>query len=783
MENNTLYESLSPFSNIPKKSVRIQEYESPSNAKHSFMNVMIKAKQSFMNVKSTQSEEEMKLEDIVGQSIPAGIPWPPIRQWVPALIHEPRLILNSFIGGLIVSLVIVPQSMAYCTMMNFPVEYGVNSCIVALIIYSLFGTSKQMSIGPLSTTYFLMAQCIDTYGLPDDEKVPLARTMTMLIGLWMIILGCTQMSFIENVFSEPIIFGFIQATSFLIVIEQIGKMCHVKLNGRLWDKIYQLIIGPISINKVGLSLGISTILLFFFIQFLKKRYFPKSLILVLMPFIIPAIATFISYMLDFPEKYHIETTKGISQGFPAFEPPPLTYHYIWTTWADALKIAIVSFSTSLLITKQLGKKYNYETNIILEFFALGFANFSASFFTSFPAFGSLYRSPIIEITGAKSQLAGMVTGFGVIFQCFTLTAVLEQIPVTVINGFVFYSCLKVFGDMNDVIFWAKHFRTDFVFYIIALFLGLTIGSANGLLLSIIISLLYILKSSSRPIWSFRAFEPDEEKLETFNIHKIRKNTMLLVDSINENKEMPNIPEIDIKATWLVNLKRLTDINEGYESLTPLSAGMRTKPHLKAEDICLCHNWKCDRKCHIVVIGLHGSLTYVNVKCLKEQAEFMTIDVDGHILEISKKTTIVKNTIPERVDEKEENLIQNPLEYKQYEMQANPDNFEDSEESMKEIDNQSNVSPECRKLSIRAIIFECERLNEVDYTSLNALKGMTEDFANKNKKVWIKFSEMHEKIKRKFDLFKFNPDCLDMSSKNTMAVLYKCCADILKAETN
>ena len=118
------------------------------------------------------------------------------------------------------------------------------------------------------------------------------------------------------------------------------------------------------------------------------------------------------------------------------------------------------------------------------------------------------------------------------------------------------------------------------------------------------------------------------------------------------------------------------------------------------------------------------------------------------------------------------------------MQINPDNEENDENDEDEPKisiNKQLITEESRKLSIRAVIFECSRLTDVDYTSLNALKAMTEEFSKRDRKVWVKFSEMQERLKKQFDLFKFSKKCLDMSNQNTMAVLYKCCADILKAQ--
>lgn len=796
MESNAPYhkvEFLTPNYPTSLKKLASLEEEEEEGPKQSFNKVIRQAKQNYYKTGvpdpvKAEDVDDMKLEDIINpnQNSETNIPWPPIRQWVPELIRTPKLIFKCFLGGIIIALITVPPSMAYCTMVDFPVKFGLNSNTIALVVYSIFGTSKQMSIGPLAMTYFIMAQSIYSLDTSMEVKINLARTMTFLMGLFMILMGCMKMTFIENVFSEPIIFGFLQASGFLIVFEQLSKMGQIKFHGKIWEKFYQLYQQFDQINWISFLIGAIGVILFFINHFIRSRYFPNSVFLLSMPFIIPAIGALISYLYDFPTLYGIEIAKNIPAGLPDFDVPPLSFYYIMETWGDALKICLVSFTTSLLLTKQLGKKYNYETSVPYEFLALGLANFIGSFFSSLPTFGALGKSPIIELTGANNQLAGMVTGIMVIVESICLAEVFRLMPITIINGYVLFVCSLIFGELKIVKFWAKHFKTDFIFFLITFFLGLIVGLVDGLIVSLLISLIYILKTSSRPIWSFRTFESDEENTKNIDIggNINRKNTLLLADTLSDDDGEVFSNNFDFKKSWIYNLKKNTaSVNYGVlKGLNIPKKSKKNSTNLTADDICLCHKWSCIRKCHIVVISLHGNLTYVNIKGLKEQAEFLTIGFEGKINKNVKRSLRKRGTIYDSIDDNLDLLIQNPLKYENMELKMSIDN-----DFVMEFDSPKGsrwaISNEERKSSIRGIIFECSKLFEVDYTSLNALKAMTEDFTKRNKKIWVKFSEMQNDMKIKFKLFKFNRKCLDLSSFNTMAVLYKCCLDILKSNSN
>ena len=778
----------------------------------SYKQTMKKARDSFMRSDRPDfiPSESLELENLIRGERKSTMKWPTVLDWLPELKANPRLIMNAVVGGIIVATVTVPQSMAYCTMVDFPVKFGVFSCTIALIIYSLFASSKQLSIGPLATTYMMMGQAIDGYtnGKVSGVREIYGRNMAFMIGMFLIIMGFLRLGFIENVFSQPIMMGYLVATGFLIIVDQIPQICNIPMDGQIWTKFIDFFTNFMDINIASLVIGIICCLIFYVTHYVKTRKYPKSLFLSCMALYVTIIGTALSWGLDWKHKWGLKLADEVPNTFPPFDVSFLDGSKLSTCWGDALKISLVSYTASLLISKQLAKKYNYPINATYEFFGLGLANLIGSFFTALPAFGSLVRSPIIEITGARSQLAGFVTGVTVIIAALAINFALEQIPITVISAFVVFSCSLVFGDLPELIFMAKYFKKDFLFFCLSFLCCVFLGLANGLIISIAVSMLYVLYNSSKSIWTFKTFMTDEERLpspeeDMRKKQKERMNTQNYMDALNEKEPSP----------WISNLRRLSNTSWGKNPNNQV---------LTAYDICLCHDLECPRKCHIMVISFYGFLNYANVKSLKENADFLSLDVDAlesysqKTEEISKKAEVAENKPDakdfnieksnltvihevEEADDRKSNEVHNMQLDGDDEIVPEKNNKPVSindEPIEKQLDAPLLTPPEKkilteaqikklemkRSATIRGIIFDCSRLEEIDITALRTLKTFIDDMKGKKPKIFVRFAELWSvKVKKVLEVGKYDKDILKYAERDTMSVLFRMCADILKFE--
>ena len=725
-----------------------------------YLHALKKARDSFMSG-ANRKEESLGLEQVIrGERIPT-IKWPPILNWAPEIISRKRLILNCIVGGVLIATISIPQSMAFCFMLGVGVSFGVYSSTLPMILYGILGTSKQMTIGPAATTYMMIRESLEEKGGKEGREI-YAQNIAFLMGIYMIVMGMLKWGFIENIFSQPIMSGYLVATGLLIIIDQLPQVFVIPMKGKIWNKMYDFFSQLGDTNIYSLAIALVSFVVFYLVHYIKYKYFPKSLLLSCIFLYVTIFVSLLTYIFDWKNTLGLIMPNKVPDSFPPFDVTFLDSSIIGEIWSDALKIALVGYIGTLLISKQLAKKYDYPIDATYEFYSLGISNLVGSIFSALPAFASLVRGPIIEITEAKSQLCGMITGITVLVLTLCASFLLEKIPITVISSFVIYSCSLSLVDLAELPFLARNFPLDFFFFLLAFVGCLLLGLADGLLLSIVLSMLMVLKYSSKSIWSFHTFTNDEENLPENKPEPQRKrlNTQHMMEELNEKTASP----------WILNLRRLSAMSEGKA----LDANAIT-----AFDLCLCHDLHCPRRCHIMVINFYGYLNYYNVKSLKENADFLSIALEDRKHQAKKKENVPPIPTPRKKNisiimevKEDENLSsQLVINHQPKKNQIKTENINSKEEIEKK-----------RGATIRGIIFDFSRLEDVDYTAVKTLKSFVGEMKEKKPVVFVKFSDVYqEAVRKKLKAGKFTNDVVKHCERDCMSVLFKMSADILKSE--
>lgn len=709
-----------------------------------------------------RKEESLGLEQVIrGERLPT-IKWPPILNWAPEIIQNKRLILNCIVGGVLIATISIPQSMAFCSMLGVGVSFGVYSSTLPMILYGILGTSKQMTIGPAATTYMMIRESLDEKGGEDNKEI-YAQNISFLMGIYMIGMGMLKCGFIENIFSQPIMSGYLVATGLLIIIDQLPQVFVIPMKGKIWNKMYDFFSQLGSTNVYSLAIALISFIMFYFVHYIKYKFYPKSLILSCIFLYVTIFVSLLTYIFDWKTTLGLIMPSKVPDSFPPFDATFLDPSIIGQIWSDALKIALVGYIGTLLISKQLAKKYDYLIDATYEFYSLGISNLVGSVFSALPAFASLVRGPIIEITEAKSQLCGMITGLTVLILTFSASFLLEMIPITVISSFVIYSCSLSLVDLAELPFLAKNFPLDCFFFLLSFVGCMLLGLADGLLLSIVLSMLMVLKYSSKSIWSFHTFTNDEENLKENKRDEMpqrkRMNTQHMMEELNEKAASP----------WILNLRRLSAMSEGKT----LDANAIT-----AFDLCLCHDLHCPRRCHIMVINFYGYLNYYNVKSLKENADFLSMALEERKVPIKKKETAPVTPVPRKknisiiMEVKEDESIVSQLVINQQKKDQIKEEYIKTKEEIEKT----------RGATIRGIIFDFSRLEDVDYTAIKTLKSFVGEMKEKKPVVFVKFSDVYqETVRKKLKAGRFSNDVVKHCERDCMSVLFKMSADILKSE--
>ena len=317
----------------------------------------------------------------------------PIAEWLPN--YNKKDFKGDLIAGLTVAIMLIPQGMAYALLAGLPPIYGLYAGIVPLLLYAFFGSSRQLSVGPVALVSLLVLAGVGQFAEPKSELfITLAITTALIAGIIQVILGAFRLGFLINFLSHPVIAGFTSAAAFIIGFSQLRNLLGIDISRS--NKIHVIVSDAIlhlqDVNYVTLGIAIGSIALMLVLKKIKKSM-PYALIAVI-------IGTTIVWGFNL-DSMGVATVGEVPRGLPGFTVPKLTFQQILDLLPLALTICLISFIESLAIAKTIESRHkNYKVSPNQELLALGFAKIGGAFFQAFPTTGSFTRSAINDEAGA-----------------------------------------------------------------------------------------------------------------------------------------------------------------------------------------------------------------------------------------------------------------------------------------------------------------------------------------------------------------------------------------------
>jgi len=379
----------------------------------------------------------------------------PVRQNLPA----------DLMAGLTVGLMIVPQSMSYAKLAGLPVEFGLYSALIPVYAYSLFGTSRQLAVGPVALISLLLStglsQVMETRSVSAEDPnydalyAQLAIQCSFLVGIIYIGMGLLQAGFVTIFLSHAVISGFTTGAAVIIGMSQVKYLFgyDVVRSDRLQELLESIFSGIEQFNYRPFLMGCSSILMLLFFKHVGKTYPKYKWVRAAGPLFVTVLALVLVVALNL-ENRGIAVVGTIPKGFPG-----LTVKE-WTPLSDVkdiilvvISIVIVGFMESIAIAKQLASKHKYEIDSSQELIGLGMANFLGSAFSAYPVTGSFSRSAVNNEAGATSGVAGMVTATIVCFVLLFLTAFFEKLPLSVLGAIVISGVLGLLDYDEAMYLW------------------------------------------------------------------------------------------------------------------------------------------------------------------------------------------------------------------------------------------------------------------------------------------------------------------------------------------
>ena len=393
-------------------------------------------------------------------------------------------------AALSVAAVALPVAIAYAQLTGVNAAVGLYSCVLPMIIYALFGTSKQLIIGPDAATCAVIAAVVTPLAAGDIVKHwQLVITMTVMTGFWCIIASRFKLGVLADFLSKPILMGLLNGVAITIIVGQFSKIF-----GFTFDEKYLLErLGGVpnylaQAHVPTLLMALLTVGIYFLLKRVKPTW-PASMIAI-------TVATTLVWLLNL-EQFDIKTIGVVAGGLPLFKAPDFNIGIIRELVMPALNLAIVSFVSLMLTARSFAAKNGYEIDADKEFMALGMANFASALSQGFAVSGAASRTAVNDANGGKTQLVSILAAIIIAIIAIFITAPLEYIPSAAL-GIVLIIASAHLLDLKSVWKLRSKDRQAFYLTLTTLFAVLFIGVIPGITLAVLLGLFQFIRTVMRP---------------------------------------------------------------------------------------------------------------------------------------------------------------------------------------------------------------------------------------------------------------------------------------------
>ncbi|MDG5787722.1 sulfate permease [Evansella sp. AB-P1] len=398
---------------------------------------------------------------------------------------------HDVISGLTLFVMLIPQGMAYAMLAGLPPVMGLYASTIPLFIYAFFASSRHLSVGPVAITSLLVYSGVSVYASPRSEEfISLAITLALMVGVIQLLLGVFKVGFVTKFISHAVMSAYTSAAAIVIGLSQLKHFLGIDLGSYLHiHMLFYELFGKINeLHLITLLVGAGSIILLITLKKLTPSIPPGLTV------IIVSIISVYFFQLD---QTGLQIVGNVPQGFPSLTLPSITIEAVQQLWPIALTIALLGFMESLAIGKAIADKENYCIHPNHEFKALGLANITASLVHALPINGSFSRSAVNYQTGGHTQLASVFTGMLVILTLLFFTSFFYYLPNAVLASIIIMAVYKLV-NVKQVVHLFKIKPTDGWCWVVTFVSTLFIGMQWGILIGIILSLLFLLKRSSKP---------------------------------------------------------------------------------------------------------------------------------------------------------------------------------------------------------------------------------------------------------------------------------------------
>ena len=450
--------------------------------------------------------------------------------------------LSDLIAGLVVTAMLIPQSLAYALLAGVPAEVGMYASILPLVAYAIFGTSRTLSVGPVAIASLMTAVALGKVAeTGSSDYVSAAVLLAFLSGGFLIALGVLRLGFLANFLSHTVVSGFITASGILIALSQMKHIAGVKAQG---DTFFELLMSLLqhlpNVNYHALTVGVGVVCFLFWarrgaaglLAQLGMDVNTAQLVAKAAPVfgIIVTIAG--TVIFDLAGK-GVALVGEVPAGLPSLQLPVFSLAMVELLIVPAMAISIIGYVESISVGKTLGAKRGQRVDGNQELVGLGAANLASSFSGGFPVTGGFSRSVVNFDAGASTQLAGILAAVGIALASLFLTPVLFYLPQATLAATIIVAVTGLI-DVSIITKTWKLSKSDFYAVALTILGTLVFGVEAGVAAGVLVSLCLYLYRTSKPHIAEVGLIEGTEHFRNILRHKVSTRPEILSLRVDEN---------------------------------------------------------------------------------------------------------------------------------------------------------------------------------------------------------------------------------------------------------
>ncbi len=483
----------------------------------------------------------------------------PLLQWLPG--YKRSYLNGDIVAGIVVTVVLIPQAIAYAMLAGLPPETGLYAGMAALPVYAILGSSRTLSVGPVAIDSILIATIIAPLAAGNPEEyLVLAVTLAFLVGVWQIVLSLLRLGDLVNFISRPVINGFTNAAALIIALSQLKYILGIEVTRSTYahqmfisivNQLYHIHWPTVTLTIAGVTLllvytriaipflsgsGLSDVA-----TIAAERAAPLVLLLVL---------TALSAVMHFSQSFSIAIVGNVPAGLPKLALPQASSSYLQSLLMPSFVLALISFLESISIGKTLAARKRQKVDPNQELLSIGAANIASSIAGGFTVSGGFGRSAVNDTAGARTGLASIITAGLIALTVLFLTPLFYYLPKAVLAIIIISAVLRLIDFPETARIWRFN-KTDGISGVFTFFAVLAAGIQFGILLGILLTIGLYLWRTSRPHLAEVGRVKVTEHYRNVKRHEVKTCPHVLAVRFDESLYFANVNYLENKLANLL----------------------------------------------------------------------------------------------------------------------------------------------------------------------------------------------------------------------------------------